>query len=394
MGPDDEDDDKDDVIGPDDEELTQEDLAAIQDMESKTPMPRGDEAEADDEGDKGGGKASARASDKAKAEDDAAKKADEDDDEEVAVTLKQGADGKTTEYIPRSAYLREKQERKAARDRAAELEAHNARLAGRFDILANLLGVDENGQPKQGAGKKTDADAKNPWDEETIKPEDDYVKAMDQAHRRQDYLREQNAATNKRLDSLDAANTERAVVDDYMRDTKRFANEQIAKGEVVEVTSSDGKTKQTVPAFTAAYIHLLNLRHGQLEAVGYTDENERKTIIAGEEKALVHAARANKKSPAEVIYQYALKSGFSPPTRAAKGNGSQEENTDTRSAAEKAIDERNENIKRTKSLGGAGGQGFGGLTAKQIADMDDDDFGALVDKLGEEGFARKFLGAR
>ncbi len=350
------------------EDLSEADLARIEEMQRETPMPSKNEGgEPPDGSDTSGGDGKPDAS-KASADDDAELEAGES---EIAMDASGRPRDALGKWVSKSAYLRLKEERKTARDETAASREKLAHLEGRFNTLAEILGAVPDGQKKPGDQQQPE----NPWDEADVDPNEDLFKAFEQQKRRNAFLMK---AVKERDTSQTARDSEVAVVRDYVADVRKFSEGQVARGEIVE---AGGKK---MPAYQAAYQHLVGLRHAQLEAVGITEKAAREAIIIQEERNLVHSAATEKKSPAEAIWKLALASGFKPPNGAGKGDG--------KSSVEKKIEKRNEDMSRTRSLSDAGGSGYGGLTAKQIINMSDEAFDSFVDKIGEEQLNR-LLGA-
>lgn len=118
--------------------------------------------------------------------------------------------------------------------------------------------------------------------------------------------------------------------------------------------------------------------------------NERTSRIAAEEKQLVEAAAANKRSGAEAIYKLAVASGFKMPTKAdPKAPISK---TPAQMQAERKVDTINRGQQSQQSLSGKGGKAYGGLTPSQIIAMDDGAFDNFVNGLSESQLNR-LLGA-
>jgi hypothetical protein len=362
----------------DDEAFSPEEQAAIERMRSETPMPTqnegGDppaEGTADPEDGKPRPKQQADAGDG---------EADDDGEEVDEITIDgQGkAHDASGKYVPKSALLRVKEQRKADRDALASEREARAKLEGRLNVLTEII----NTVPVPGDQKK-DAAPANPWEEADVAPEDDLVGAFNQQKRRADWERRQR-------EGLSTATAEGAkhqeIVRTYVADAKRLATDQIKKGEVVEV---DG---QQMPAFQAAYLHLIGQRHAMLEALGVADPAERDRRIASEEADLVEQAAKQRKSPAELIFSVAKAAGFKMPAKAAPANGKDPGKSQAQLAAEKKLDQVNAGMKATQSLSGKGGQPATGVSTAQIIAMDDESFDAFIGKLSEDQ-VNKLLGA-
>jgi hypothetical protein len=356
--------DNDDIAQDNGEELSAAEIAMLEKMQADTPMPDGDAPDGQEKAEPTEGELEAKA------------KPDDEDDDDPDLTIDEKGrardkDGKFVESVPKSAFLRIKEQSKA---RAAELAAEReekARVLGRMNLLTEIINA--GGEKKAATDDKKDTG--NPWDEKDIDPQTDIVAAFDQQKRRAEFNRRM-VETDRHARSEHQA--EVARVNAYVSDVQRICNEQATKGEVVEI---GGKA---IPVYAAAYKHLVNLRHAQLEAVGVADKATREQIIGDEEKQIVSDAAKAKRSPAEAIYKLALASGFTVPAKKSADNGA--------SPAEKNLQRVNDGMKATKSLSSAGGAAYGGLTTSQIVNMNDDEFAAFASKLSEAQL-EKLLGA-
>lgn len=291
-------------------------------------------------------------------------------------------DGK---FVSKSALLRVKEQNKQYRDQLAQRESENARIMGRMDQLTEIL--NGLGQPAPKKGEKPD----NPWDEADVNPTEDLVGAFDQSQRRAKFERQQREQTQQSMGQRDV---EQQTVQAYVQDARRIASEHQSQG--LMVTLGEGESAKTIPAFQAAYIHLVTQRHAQLEAVGVTDLAQRQAQIAQEERNLVAQAMANKKSPAEAIFNLAKASGFQMPSkRNGKANDEDEGEggpTPAQAAATKKLETVAKGMKTAQSLSGKGGQAYSGMTRAQIIAMDEDAFANFTQKLSEREL-HKLLGA-
>jgi hypothetical protein len=308
---------------------------------------------------------------------------DEDGDEDEDITLDatgraRNSKGEFVETVSKSALLRVKEQRKADRDALDQQRQENARLLGRMQILTDVINSSGDRKAPEQQPKSDD-----PWAEEVItdpnNPNFDLVKLLGQVVRRQEHDRKQAQTMHQGMQQREQVT---GAVRDYVADAKRLAAEHTKAGDVVEI---DG---QKVPAFQAAYLHLVDQRHSVLEALGMSDKNERNQRIAQEEHDLVMQAIAAKRSPAEALYAVAKASGWRMPAKAAEPSGK----SAAQSAAEQKIDRINRNMAQTQSFGGKGGQAGKGLSAAQIINMSDADFDAFTAGLSEEQLNR-MLGA-
>jgi hypothetical protein len=359
------------------DEFSADELAAIEQMQRETPMPTSNEG-----GDPPANDPAPEPEKKVDGEDDVEL---EDGEEELTIDGQGRAHDKAGQFVSKSALLRVKEQRKQA---LAELEserAARAKIEGRLDILTDII----NAVP--GDGKKLgEQKTENPWDESDINEAEDLLGALQQQRRRERFNYERQKAIESGQADRDKALAERdkitTLVQSYVADAKRLAAENIKNGELVEI---DGGQK--IPAFQAAYQHVVALRHAQLEAGGMTDKATRDQHIAQEERQLVEGAAATKRSPAELIMAYAKASGFKMPAKAAT-NGKDAGKTQAQIEAEKKLEVINKAKANSQTLSGKGGQAYGGVTRSQIIKMDEDEFAALINKLSESELNR-MLGA-
>lgn len=363
----------------DDDAFSPEEQAAIEQMQRETPMPtqnEGGDPPAGDVPDPEDGKP--RPKQRADAGDG---EADDDGDvDEITIDGQGKAHDASGKYVPKSAYLRVKDQRKADREALEAERATRAKIEGRLAQLTDII----NALPAPGdQQQKKDVAPSNPWDEADISPVEDLVGAFEQQKRRADYERRarEGLATESK-----ARDTHQAIVQTYVTDAKRLAAEHIRNGDIVELEGG-----QKVPAFQAAYLHLIAQRHAMLEALGVSDQAERDRRIASEEADLVEQAAKQRKSPAELIYAVAKAAGFRMPAKAA-ANGKDVGKTAEQLAAEKRLDQVNKGMLATQSLSGKGGQAASGVNRAQIIAMDDEAFDAFCAKLSEDQL-NKMLGA-
>lgn len=345
-----------------DDDFSSDDLSKIEEMQRQTP----DQTSNADDNDAPAPKPKAKAPVK---EEGDAEEGDEDDEEEAGDRNAKG------QFVSKSALLRVKEKAKAERAAREAIEAEHNKLLGRTDLLTQIINGADPSALKNGAQPTQQQAPQNPWDEPDVDPSEDFIKAMDQLKRRTAYQRTEFVQKNQ---EETARSHEMGIVNGYVAAAQRIANEQVAKGEVVEI---NGKQ---MPVYAAAYQHLIAARDQQLAATALfnpqmADPAHRQAVIAEEERGIVHAAVMANKNPAEAMFALALAYGYQKPAPA-------------QAPAAKRIEQVNGAMKATKSLSGAGGAANPGLTSKDIAKMSEDDFFALADSLSERQLA-KLLGA-
>lgn len=280
---------------------------------------------------------------------------DDDIDEHLVIDpatgrQKDSRTGRFVKTVPHQALHRERERRKAAEEAAANERVRFARADERMNTLMALAKNMPNGQPQP----KTPT---NPMEEDDIDPTTDIVAALDQQKRRNAYLNQQ-LTTDRKTREEHAA--EAQVVNTYKADATRFM--------------------QTEPAFADAYKHLIQVRHKQMELMGIGDAAQRNMQFAAEEKALVHAALQQGRSPAQILWDLSVAAGFQKPAAQAqpKQNGHQQN--------VQKLQQQQRGMAAAASLSGAGSAG-GALTWAKIADMNQDEF----DKLLESGQFNKLM---
>lgn len=288
----------------------------------------------------------------------------EEGEEEVIIVGKDGKPrAKGGQFVPKSALLRVKEQRKAERDELASYKEKFARGDERLKTLMDVL----NASPDPAGGKGPEE--KNPLDEPDIDVEKDPLGAVAQANKRTAFLRKaldaQGKQSKEQQQAQESAGRERQIMDAYRTDANRFFKAE--------------------PAFKEAWEHLLTMRHAHLEIAGVSDKAARDRIIADEERNLAIESIKGNRSPAETLWKMALAAGF-------KKSGAAAEEPLISPAAKKLQDAA-EGQARGKSLSGAGGGGPSeGLSFESIANMPEDQFLAFAEtakgaqKLRELGF--------
>jgi hypothetical protein len=356
--------------------------AAIERMQSETPMPSSNE---------GGDPPAVEAEDgkpRPKQEADAEPSEAELEDGEEEITIDgQGRerDKSTGQFVSKSALLRVKEQNKQTRTELENQRQENARILGRMQVLTDIINAAPADGKVQGQQQRAPT---NPWEEADINKVEDLIGWAEQMERRAKFERQQREGIATAQTQQGQRERQVAEIQSYVSDAKRLAAEHEKTGLMVEV---DGG--QRVPAMQAAYAHLVKVRSAQLEALGMTDVQARMQRIAQEEGELVAQAHAARKSPAEMIMGLAQAVGFQMPSKssgngAAKSNGKSQAQVD----AERKLNGINKGMQAAQSLSGKGGNAYRGLTVAQINAMDDDSFDAFCNSVGEEQL-NKMLGA-
>jgi hypothetical protein len=256
---------------------------------------------------------------------------------------------KTGRFVPYEAYSKVQSKHKEVRSQLSEKTEKLAHTEGRLTELANLLGLvlkDEQPAAKAEPPKKID-------------PKEDLVGALE-------YALEQLGAVNKKLEEGDS------------QAKQREATTKLISSYESDIKSTLAKT----PEFKDAYGYLLQTVHKELEAQGLTDKALRDKAIAKSEREIVEEAIQAGRSPCAVLQAMAEARGWKKP----------EASTDPgKSAAAAKIEEKREKMAASASLSAAGGSSGEGLTAKDLAEMSEEQLSDLKAKVGKVQW-RKLMG--
>lgn len=298
------------------------------------------------------------------------------------------------------------QERDTLNQRAQTLEQQNqqliadrARLDERMALLAEALQT-----PRQQPGQQPQEDPEPDPNEDIIAHQKwmgRELKRMGQAQQQQTQQQQQR----------DTAQTEEAEITGYYRqDVTAFAQMQ--------------------PDFAHAYNFLMQNRDAELQAFGYTDPQERAKLIRAEEREIVKLANTQRKqgmqgvSAAQRIYALAKGRGYTPLVAAAPADPAagqqppaQQQQPAPGSLSQPAqqpaqqqapaqppaapqtppaqqqqqpnvmdmLAQIQKGMQGGTSLSNGGGAPQVPTSAEQLANMSDEAFGALLDRLGDEG---------
>jgi len=244
--------------------------------------------------------------------------------------------------VPHAALHKERVRRKETETHLASLQEQLIRAEERLRMF------DEMNKPEQ------------PEDAEVPDPNEDPIAALEAATKRIDDLQSRLDGTQQQTQE---AQRQAQITDYYRQDAQRLVAEK--------------------PEFADSYRFLMEGRHRELETIGVTDSAERARMIAQEEQSLVDTAIQRGASPAEMVYNIALARGFKPAAPAS---------VETKAPETEKI-EQIERGQRTAgaTLTGAGGVSGEGLTVEALANMSEDEFAAVAEKLGEKKM-RQFLG--
>jgi hypothetical protein len=254
-------------------------------------------------------------------------------------------------FVPKDAYVRQRQRATTAEKEAADLRERLARIDERLKVAGETKKAED--------GKK----AANPFDEEDIDPEADIVGATKQERRRNAWLREQHKQAAQAAQETGARLTETDMMQTYRDDSARFAGKQAD--------------------YPAAYKHLVVSRARELIAFGITDKESITKQIAEDEREIVRQATANGKSAPEMMYALAVAKGYQAPAaeQTTQQQTMQQQQTTQQPAGKTPAQETVERIQQGqetgKTLTGAGGGAATGLTIEQFLAMTPDEILAM-----------------
>ena len=261
----------------------------------------------------------------------------------------QDGDGKQR-TVPHGAFHAEREEHKKTKAALAELQENFARVDERLKLLTDLH------KPKEEEQEVPDPEIDLPG---YIQHLESRVAKAEEAATKSAETVEQDKKERDAQTTLETA---------YAADARRFMTD--------------------TPDFGNAYQHLLGRRAQELAVAGYTDQAEIARIIQQEEMELAQEALKAGDSPSERIYKLAKLGGYvAPEPEANKGNGAAANGAaasqDKSKAAEK-LQKVAEAQEANKSLSKAGGAAGGDLTAEALAEMSEEEFQEVYERLKKE----------
>lgn len=260
-------------------------------------------------------------------------------------------------FVPKSAYLRVKEEGKATNQKLATVAAELIRMREREAMLREMATATRP-QPAE------------PEQEREISPEEDIFGAYKQL-----------AAKLKRL--------EEGVGSVSQQTRAEIQAMQLQTAARVDLEGFAAKE----PSFMEAYAYVVTQRDKELEAFGERDANRRQAIIRNEARELMEGALRSGQSAAERIWQIAQVRGYQPKPKAPANAPP----IDPKAAEQ--IDRINKGKEASASLRGAGttSDTVQPLTLAKLADMSENEYlrtrDAYVAKNGKAAWDRLTRGA-
>ena len=240
---------------------------------------------------------------------------------------------KTGRFVPKSAFLRVKDEAKTAKVEAAALRESLIQARERLNILTEVL---PKGEEKPAT--KTEAVAEPD-------PEQDIFAWVKWA--------------KSQLSELSGKVTKTA--DESAKDRERGALQSFFASDVASFTKDNAD-------FADALKFAMDARHKMHEALGVTDAAQRQALVVSEIHGLVKESHASKASVADKLYKVAKALGYTRKETVYPGK-------DKSAEALAEIERINTAQKTNKTLGNGGGGGVAeAATREKLAGMSDNDY--------------------
>jgi hypothetical protein len=231
-------------------------------------------------------------------------------------------------FVPKSAYLRVKEESRGKDQKLAAIAAELIRQRERQATISDLM---QSARPQQ----------QEPEPERDISPEEDIFGAYKQLAAKMKALEQgigqRDQSTRQQLEAMQIQTAARV-------DLESFASKE--------------------PAFMEAYGYLVGQRDKELQALGVSNPAQRQATIKAEARELMEGALRNQSSAAERIWALAQARGFMPKAK-------QQPAINPEAAAEiERINKGKENATTLRGVGTGSDTGQS-LTLAKIADMDE-----------------------
>lgn len=277
-------------------------------------------------------------------------------------------------FVPHQALHAEREEHKKTKaELSSEREGSKLYLDRMDKLLQAFQQTMPNGQALNGlVNGKTEEKKPSVLEQQPVDAEQDFIGAVRQT---QEWQRELAAVYKQQQTEQQQAQQFEATRQAFRQSMAEF--------------------KAREPAFDDAVMHAMKVQHAVLQSQGVADEAERVRIIDKQLTDLTQSAISAKRNPAEVLFSIAQSYGWQKPAPAAEqAQASAPAETQQPSAAAQKIDHVAKAMKAAGgSLSNVGGAGGETISAAQIAAMDEEEFSAFVNRIGEKAFAKRFLGA-
>jgi len=289
----------------------------------------------------------------------------EGDDYEGEELVTLGPDGKPRDdkgrFVPHQALHKERERRKAIESENLSMREKIARADERLAVLNEMMIQAEQGQQPQ---------------QQQRTPEEELGPAPDPNEDVFAYMQWQGKALE--LQKRQIEELRNGVLQDQSQ-----RQQQMQAAQVQQRYEQDALSYiQKQPDFPQAYTYLAQAEAAALKSRGFNDEQIRERLQRAEAE-IVQDSFQNGVSPAQAIYDEARRRGYTP-SQAAQAAGKGD-------AAKQKLEQVRKGQQATKSLSNAGGTSAEGLTYEALADMDEDSFFQLHEKLGRNKL-RSLLG--
>lgn len=274
-------------------------------------------------------------------------------------------------FVPHQALHAEREEHKKTKaELSSEREGKNLYLDRMDKLLQAFQQTLPNGQVLNGlANGKTEEKKPSVLEQPPVDAEQDFIGAVRQT---QEMQRELARVYQQQLTEQQQAQ--------QIEQTRQVFRQSMAEFKARE------------PAFDDAVMHAMKVQHAVLQSQGVAEEADRVRIIEKQLQDLTQSAISAKRNPAEVLFAIAQSYGWQKQAPAAEPATTPAEQQP--SAAAQKIDHVAKAMKAAGgSLSNVGGAGGETISAAQVAAMDEDEFNAFVNRVGERAFAKRFLGA-
>lgn len=258
-------------------------------------------------------------------------------EEQPAQTQDRDEKGK---FVPHGALHAEREEHKKTRSELQEIRTKQAVLEDRWNTLFKANQSQQETAVETPPNPEEDIFAFSKWQNDQLKRLETKITEREQQEQQSKQQTEQ----------------EKAIWDHWNASRAQFEAE--------------------TPDFTRAAEYLLNLRTGQLKTIGLSEQEINETINKEVAGVVIQSANSNK-SPAELVYNYAKASGYTPAQAQA-------------AAAQVATaTELPDNLKRIQSaqtasrtVGASGGAGIDPDSVESVLAMSEDEYAKWVSKPG------------
>ena len=254
-------------------------------------------------------------------------------------------DASKQRMVPHGALHAEREEHKKTKQALAELQEKAARFDERLKLLAGL---------KEPGSRE----------ERVPDPEQDlpgYVQHLEARVTKAEETARQTAETTTK--AFDEQKAQSDLHTAYVADARRFASGQADFGE--------------------AYRFLVDSRVREYQAMGVTDDAEIARRVQQDEMALASEALDVGESPSRRLYDVSIARGYAPPASEGDGDSEQREPA-AKTEGEERLRQLGQAQEANKSLSSVAGAAGGTLTTEALAEMSEEEFQEVYERLKRE----------